>query len=54
MVAGPLDSESLHAAAESVGVEVEDLCGSPTALDDPLRSIENLQDVTAFDIFECR
>ena len=47
-----MDSELLHTASEGVGVEVQNLCGPSAAFDDPLRLIEDLQDVAAFDIFE--
>jgi hypothetical protein len=50
--AGTIDSELLHAAAQSVRVEIEDLRGTVIALDDPGRLFKDVEDVTLFDLFE--
>jgi hypothetical protein len=47
-----LNLEFLHAAAECVGVEVENLISSAAAFDDPLRLVKDLQNVAAFDFFQ--
>ena len=44
---GPCDAEFLHAVAQCVGVEAEDLGGAAGAVDDPVGLLENGEDVVA-------
>ena len=49
---GPCDTEFLHAVAQCVGVEAEDLGGAAGAVDDPVGLLENGEDVVALHGFK--
>src|SRR5439155_22341464 len=49
---GPCDTEFLHAVAQCVGVEAEDLGGAAGAVDDPVGLLENGEDVVVLHGFQ--
>src|SRR5882672_12558321 len=51
---GALDSEFFHAAAQRIGVQIENLCSPAIAFNHPVRFLQNALDVPRFDLFERR
>ncbi len=52
--AGPLDTELLHAAAQGIGMETEDLGSPARSFNDPADALEHFYNVALFDVFEGR
>lgn len=51
---GPLNAEFLHSTAECIGMKVEDLCSATATFDNPLRLVEDFQNMAALYILETR